>query len=99
MAFGISRIELVEWKAMADRGEISYLTHYWIEPRFPGIKTITKVGCSNLDKLTKWCSMNGLNAKYIHHRSEYPHFDLLGAKQKEILYKENQWDQIKRFGI
>jgi hypothetical protein len=99
MAFGISRSELVEWKVMVSRGEITFLTHYWFEPRFPGIKTITKVGCSNLEKLTNWCSMNGLNAKYIHHRSEFPHFDLMGPKQKEVLYKENQWEQIKRFDI
>lgn len=99
MAFGITRSELNQWKESVLRGEITYLTHYWLEPRFPGIKTITKVGCADLKTLTNWCLSHGLNASYIHKRDHYPHFDLIGPKQKEVLYKENQWEQINRFGL
>lgn len=99
MAFGITRQELKAWKLAVSRGEIAYLTHYWLEPRFPGIRTVTKVGCSDLEVLSAWCLRNGLNPKYIHRREQYPHFDLIGTKQRDILYAEQLWDQIRRFGI
>lgn len=99
MALGIKRDELNRWKEAVTREEIAYLTHYWLDPRFPEMKTVTKVGCSNLQKLTDWCITNGLNPKYIHNRPPYPHFDLIGPKQKEILIKEKQWDQVERFGL
>lgn len=99
MAFGIDREELNRWKRNVSQGKISFLTHYWLEPRFPGIRTVTKVGCSDLDKLSAWCVENGLNTDYIHRRKTYPHYDLIGSKQKEILYKEQLWDQIQRFKI
>lgn len=99
MAFGVNREELNRWKRNVTQGKISFLTHYWLEPRFPGIHTVTKVGCSDLDKLSAWCVENGLNTKYIHRRESYPHYDLIGTKQKEILYKEQLWDQIQRFKI
>jgi hypothetical protein len=99
MAFGISREELMQWKNAVKRGELAFLTHYWYEPRYPGIRTVTKVGCSNLERLSQWCVNNGLNPKYIHNRPPYPHFDLIGPKQKEILQKEQLWRQIERFRI
>lgn len=99
LAFGITRVELNQWKQAVARGEIAYLTHYWLDPRFPGIRTVTKVGSANVEALAQWCIVNGLNPEYIHHRPPYPHFDLIGPKQKEILLKENLRDQLERFGI
>lgn len=99
MAFGISRDELNDWKRRVAEGQIAFLTHYWYEPRFPGIKTVTKVGCSDVTELRSWCINNGLNPDYIHHRDEYPHYDLIGSKQKDILIQEQLWDHIRRFGI
>ncbi|MFE1626375.1 hypothetical protein ACFLFF_06450 [Brevibacillus reuszeri] len=81
------------------REEIAFLTHYWLDPRFPGVKTVTKVGCSNRQRLTEWCHVHGLNPVYIHDRTPFPHFDLLGPRQKEILQLEGQWDQLERFGL
>lgn len=99
MAFGITREELNKWKQAVSRGEIAFLTHYWIDPRFPGIKTVTKVGCANRKLLSDWCIAHGLNPEYIHDRPPYPHYDLLGQKQKEILQKENLLDHLERFRI
>ncbi|GGG55895.1 hypothetical protein [Paenibacillus radicis (ex Gao et al. 2016)] len=99
MAFGIKRAEMNEWKRKVSQGEIAYLTHYWLDPRFPNMKTVTKVGCSDLNKLAAWCRENGLNPRYIHARAEYPHFDLLGPKQKEILKREKLYDQLERFHL
>ncbi|MBD0382994.1 hypothetical protein [Paenibacillus sedimenti] len=99
MAFGIRREELIAWKEAVSRGEIALLTHYWLDERFPGITTVTKAGCSDLERLTTWCRSNGLNPRYIHHRPPYPHYDIIGPKQKEILIREGQWDQIKRFNL
>ncbi|MFF2090371.1 hypothetical protein [Paenibacillus sp. NPDC058174] len=99
MAFGIKRAEMNEWKRKVSQGEIAYLTHYWLDPRFPNMKTVTKVGCSDLDKLAAWCRDNGLNPRYIHAREEYPHFDLLGPKQIEILKREKLFDQLERFHL
>jgi hypothetical protein len=99
MAFGISRAEMTAWKEAVARAEIAFLTHYWVDPRFPGMKTVTKVGCSDLDKLAEWCLSNGLNPKYIHRRDLFPHFDLLGPKQREILLRENQLAQLERFHL
>ncbi|WP_276352089.1 hypothetical protein [Cohnella caldifontis] len=99
MAFGIKREELLLWKERVGRGEIAFLTHYWFEPRFPDCRTVTKVGCSDVKRLSDWCLDNGLNPKYIHHRQPFPHFDLIGPKQREILRKERLWDQLAKFGM
>jgi hypothetical protein len=95
MAFGIKRQEIIEWKRKIDSGEIAFLTHYWLDDRFPGCKTVTKVGCQDLDKLADWGKKHGLKKEWIHHRKDgYSHFDLLGYKQKEILQKEGLSEQI-----
>jgi hypothetical protein len=99
MAFGITREELRQWKEQVTRGEIAYLTHYWFEPRFPDCRTVTKVGCSDVERLVAWCLENGLNPGYIHRRQPYPHFDLIGDKQRDILRRERLWDQLIRFGL
>lgn len=98
MAFGITREELQYWKKKVDEGEIAFLTHYWYDKRFPQYKTVTKVGCSDIDKLIKWGKKHGLKKEWIHHRRDgYSHFDLLGSYQKRILTKENKleylWDE------
>ncbi len=99
MAFGISRTELNEWKRRVARGEIAYLTHYWQDERFPGITTVTKVGCADMARLTAWCVQHGLNPRYIHARRPFPHFDLIGPRQREILRQERQWEQLERFRL
>lgn len=99
MAFGITRKELASWKQAVSRGEIALITHYWYDPRFPDVNTVTKAGCSDLARLTAWCENHGLNPKYIHRRSEFPHYDLIGPKQVEILQKEQRWDQLRRFKL
>ena len=99
MAFGIDRDELQRWKERVAGGEIAFLTHYWFEPRFPDYRTVTKVGCADLSRLAHWCEANGLNPRYIHRRQPYPHFDLIGPRQREILQREQQWQQLRRFGM
>ncbi|MEW9110556.1 hypothetical protein ACQCT6_20605 [Cytobacillus gottheilii] len=95
MAFGIKRSDLQQWKEKINQGEIAFLTHYWIDDRFPGCTTVTKVGCGDLDKLIAWGKEHGLQAEWIHNRKDgYPHFDLLGNKQKEILEKEGLFEHI-----
>ena len=89
MAFGIKREELMEWKRKVSEGEIAFITHYWIDDRFPQCKTVTKVGCRDLEKLITWGRQYGLQPEWIDGRNRsYPHFDLLGQKQIEILKKE-----------
>jgi hypothetical protein len=97
MAFGIKREELQAWKDKVKRGEIAFITHYWIDERFPGMKTVTKVGCADLERLKKWGEKYGIPSHFIHNRAGYPHFDLLGKRQIEILTKENMLEQLKRF--
>lgn len=95
MAFGLRREQLNEWKQKIDAGEIAFLTHYWKDNRFPGFKTVTKVGCSDLKKLQEWGNKYGLLPSWIHHRKDgYPHFDLIGERQKNILLKEKLFDHI-----
>ncbi|CAH0165072.1 hypothetical protein SRABI96_01052 [Peribacillus sp. Bi96] len=90
MAFGIKRADVVAWKQQIDQGQIAFLTHYWLDDRFPGCKTVTKVGCKDLDRLSEWGKKYGLKKEWIHHRKDgYSHYDLLGDKQKEILKAEN----------
>ena len=89
MAFGIKRSELNEWKRKVREGQIAFITHYWLDDRFPNSKTVTKVGCSDVQKLISWGRKYGLKPEWIDGRNEnFPHFDLLGEKQIEILKKE-----------
>lgn len=99
MAFGIKREELSKWKEAVQNGEIAFLTHYWHEPRFPGVRTVTKVGCADVPRLEAWCAANGLNPAYIHRRAPFPHYDLIGPRQKEILQRAGRNDQIERFRL
>lgn len=99
MAFGIKRHELEEWKEKVQSGEMAFLTHFWIDPRFPGSKTVTKAGCGNIEKLADWGEKYGLKKEWIDHHEGLPHFDLFGEKQKEILITEGQLGQIKRFRL
>ncbi len=98
MAFGITKRQLHEWKQQARAGEIALLTHFWIDERFPDCKTVTKVACADLKKLIEWGRQYGLKEEWIHQRSEYPHFDLLGERQRFILEKEGKEDQLIRLG-
>ncbi|WP_374722254.1 hypothetical protein [Peribacillus tepidiphilus] len=89
MAFGIKRKALMEWKRKIDEGEIAFITHYWFDERFPDCKTITKVGCHDLDQLAAWGRKHGLKREWIHIRKNgYSHYDLLGDVQERILKAE-----------
>ncbi|MGM0844813.1 MAG: hypothetical protein ACQEUT_07535 [Bacillota bacterium] len=98
MAFGINREELKKWKRDIDKGEISFLTHYWLDERFPGCRTVTKAGAKDVDMLAEWGRQYGLKREWIDDRKkDYPHFDLLGDKQKRVLENENLHSHLKRF--
>jgi len=93
MAFGINREKLNQWKQSIDRGEIAFLTHYWYDPRFPEAKTVTKVGCNDLEKLIRWGQKHGLKREWIHHRKDgYSHFDLIGPIEKRVLIAEGLYE-------
>ncbi|KGP73480.1 hypothetical protein [Pontibacillus yanchengensis] len=99
MAFGVKRNELKKWKQKVEAGEIAFLTHYWLDDRFPESKTVTKVGCSDKVKLAKWGKQYDLKPQWIHNDPHYPHFDLLGKKQLNILKAENMYEHINRFHL
>lgn len=100
MAFGISRKELLQWKRDIDQGKIAFLTHYWIDDRFPDVNTVTKAGCKDIKMLSEWGKKYGLKEEWIHHRIDgYSHFDLLGKKQVEILLEEGLQDQLISFSL
>ena len=95
MAFGIKRADLMAWKQKIDKGDIAFLTHYWLDERFPGCKTVTKVGCKDLKRLAMWGRKYGLREEWIHPRKDgYSHFDLLGERQKEILQAEDIQERL-----
>lgn len=95
MAFGIKRSEVLVWKHKIDNGEIAFLTHYWLDDRFPGYNTVTKVGCQDLEKLADWGKKYGLRKEWIHHREDgYSHFDLIGVRHEEILRSEGLTEHI-----
>ncbi|ALC85514.1 MULTISPECIES: hypothetical protein [unclassified Bacillus (in: firmicutes)] len=97
MAFGITRDELNEWKRNVHNEQIAFLTHYWVDKRFPGCNTVTKVGCSNLSILIEWGKQYGLKEEWIDFKEGYPHFDLFGKHEYDIMKKEGQLEQLKRF--
>jgi hypothetical protein len=97
LAFGIKREELLKWKNAVLREEIAFITHYWYHPKSPNYKTVTKVGCANIEKLVEWGKQYGLQRDWIHERETYPHFDLIGYRQKEIMTKEDKLTQLERF--
>lgn len=99
MAFGIDRKELRTWQKKVLAGEIAFLTHYWLDERFPESTCVTKVGCSDLEKLIQWGESYQLKKEWIDMDPKYPHYDLFGSIQKEILEKEGQIDQIIRFNL
>lgn len=99
MAFGINRQELRAWKETAAAGSMAFLTHYWLDERFPGCKTVTKAGCSDLEKLIAWGAKYGLKREWIDMRDDFPHFDLFGKYEREILLQEGLAEQLQRFDL
>lgn len=99
MAFGIDRTELIKWKNKIERGEVAILTHYWMDKRFPGCTSVTKVGCQNIATLVEWGNKYDLQPTWIHYHQRYPHFDLFGARQKHILMQEGLYNHIERFNL
>lgn len=99
MAFGINREELAEWKEKVRKGEIAFLTHYWLDPRYPDMRSVTKAGCSDIQRLASWGEAYGLKREWIHDRDLYPHFDLIGERQRLILKKEGLLYHLERFKI
>ncbi len=99
MAFGISRQELLKWKKDVERGNIAFLTHFWLDNRFPTSHSVTKVGCKDIDKLAEWGMNYGLKREWIHHYKHFPHFDLLGETQMKVLKDYGLHEHIKRFKL
>src|SRR5699024_897874 len=99
MAFSLTRKELNEWKKQVISGEIAIITHYWLDSRFPDATTVTKVGCTNIQKLIDWGKKYDLKPEWIDLKENYTHFDLFGEIQIKVLLNEKQFDQIKRFKI
>ncbi|WP_327290621.1 hypothetical protein [Salimicrobium flavidum] len=75
------------------------MTHYWIDDRFPGCDTVTKVGCSDVEKLKRWGRKYGLKPEWIDFREAFPHYDLFGKHQFDILQAEGKEDHIRRFEL
>src|SRR5699024_4739617 len=111
MAFGIKRSELWQWKKQVNEGKNSIITHYWQDDRFPGCitinwlddcfqvsTTVTKIGRADIDKLISWGEQYSLKSRWIH-QNAYPHFDVFGEKQKEILKQEEKVEQLRRFKL
>ena len=99
MAFGIKRTEVKAWKESVLAGEIAFLTHYWLDDRFPGCKTVTKVGCSNVDLLIEWGKRYGLKPEWIDYKKDFPHFDLFGMIEVEALLDAGCEEQVNRFKL
>lgn len=97
MAFGIKRSQLNKWKSEVEAGQIAFITHFWLDTRFPYEKSVTKVGCKDLQKLIAWGSKYGLKAEWIHERDAYPHFDLIGDKQRTIMEQEGRLKELQKF--
>jgi len=99
LAFGINREELRTWKQKVKNGEIAIITHFWQDKRFPSCTSVTKVGCNNIEKLIAWGKKYRLQSDWIHMDETFPHFDLFGKKQLEVLRKEKMYEQIERFSL
>ncbi|QPC46468.1 hypothetical protein [Mangrovibacillus cuniculi] len=99
MAFGITREELNQWKRQVRMGEVAFLTHYWVDDRFPGQKTVTKVGCTDVEKLIRWGNKYDLDPNWIDYKPGFPHFDLFGDKAYYILKVEGKVEQWNKFHL
>lgn len=99
MAFGIKRSDLNAWKAAVQQGELAFLTHYWLDDRFPHANTVTKAACQDMKQLIEWGEKHGLKKEWIHDRAGFLHFDLIGETQKRILQKERSLGNIQEYGL
>lgn len=99
MAFGVKKADLNLWKRKVESSEIAFLTHYWYDKRFPQYHTVTKVGCVNVEKLIRWGQQYGLKPDWIDARSPFPHFDLMGERQHDILVAEGRHEDIIKFRL
>ncbi|PRO64449.1 hypothetical protein [Alkalicoccus urumqiensis] len=88
MAFGVTRKEIYRWRREAESGTVAFLTHFWLDDRFPECITVTKAACTSRDKLIHWGKEYGLRPEWIHEDGNIPHFDLLGEKEEAVLLAE-----------
>ncbi|SDN31578.1 hypothetical protein [Alkalicoccus daliensis] len=94
MAFGVTKKELKNWKAAANSGEVAFLTHFWYDPRFPEYKTVTKAACSDIETLVSWGEKYNLKRSWIHVDNHFPHYDLIGSTETEILTAEGKQHKL-----
>ncbi|MGE6632226.1 hypothetical protein [Bacillus sp. NPDC077027] len=99
MAFGLKRQDLEAWKTAVKNGEVAFLTHYWLDDRFPEANTVTKAACQDIVQLIKWGEGHGLKKEWVHDREDFPHFDLIGHTQKRIIEKERALGKIRLYGL
>lgn len=100
MAFGIHKQELAEWKRQIDNGNIAFLTHYWLDERFPHCRTVTKSRVQGFRNARPLGKKVRLKKEWIDKRKDgYSHFDLLGDRQKEILEREGLQSHIEKFQL
>jgi len=100
MAFGIKKHQILNWKKEIDEGKIAFLTHYWLDDRFPNAKSVTKVGSNNLTELALWGKAYHLKKEWIHVRKDgYSHYDLIGEIQLKVLKNEGLFDHIDHFKL
>lgn len=90
MAFGVTKTELAAWKEEAEKGRVAFLTHFWYDSRFPQYKTVTKAACKDKSRLIAWGKKYNLKREWIHVDDHFPHFDLIGNAEKEILLAEGR---------
>src|SRR5699024_4968534 len=99
MAFGLTRFELNKWKEEVNSGVIAIITHYWQDNRFPNATTVTKVGCSDLNKLIECDNKYYLHPEWILYRQDYPHIDLFSITHNNVIINEKKFKQINKFNL
>ena len=66
---------------------------------FRVVKPLRKPGALTLKNWVRWGERYGLKREWIDMRDDYPHFDLFGEHEREILVKEGLSAQLKRFDL
>lgn len=84
---------------LSSKENLAFLTHYWLDDRFPHANTVTKAACQDMKQLIEWGEKHGLKKEWIHDRAGFPHFDLIGEPQKRILQKERSLGNIHEYGL
>lgn len=70
---------------LAREGNVVIYSHPWHSEKMGQAKVVTKIMCSDKEKLLSWGNKRGLPLRAFHDTKKMPHYDIWGERAEAFL--------------